>query len=1389
MTNLRNAKNYSIGLDIGTGSVGWAVIDEKGELYHFKGKPTWGSRIFPSAQTAASARAPRGQRRRYERRRQRLDLLQGFFAEEVSKVDPEFFNRLNHSYLVEADRDFNHPLFNGSDFTESDYYKRFPTIYHLRKYLMETDEPVDIRLVYLAFHNIVKHRGNFLHQDNPSLSAKNANMEQSVEAFVFALQDWFALQEVDCGVDQTKLQSILEDKQLSKRTKQEQLQASMGLDKSLQKTSKALSQAMVGYVADYAQVFFSDFEDGKFALSNDEKVEAFYSECPDEGMPLFDALRGVYSSLVLSGILKDANGGTISDCKVAEYNRYGADLKLLKSLVREFVPEKYSAFFRGATFPGSDDYDPAKAKGYTRYNLGPSKKGSGAKPMAYDDFKKEVVNLFKGTGADQDKRYASMMAAFEEESFLRRLKTSDNGSIPYQLHLEEMRAIIDNLKEQYPFLKQEEEKLCSLVSFRIPYYVGPLTTRNAAKDANGRNRFAWATRIEGKENEKIYPWNWDKIIDRNDSAEKFIHRMTGTCSYLQGKPVLPKCSLLYEEFCVLNELNGARWTQDGDDFRLFDFADKVGIVEELFRNGSVSYKKVADWMRRTRSHSNVRVKGGQGETGFESRLSSYIFFCKSVFQVDELPESWKPMIEEIILWNTLFEDRGILREKLQQKYGEDSATEIKLNADQIKTICRKRFTGWGRLSREFLTEIQVNTDNGKRNIMDVLWEGNPNNSGRSQSMVLMQILHDDRLGFQEKIDECNRKALAGGTGLQLEDLPGSPALRRAINQSLRIVDEIVGIAGCPPANIFIEVTREEDKKNKGQRTKKRYESLKEAIARLKEESPELWSKEVANNLKAHSHNDLDERLTLYFMQNGKSLYSGKPLDITRLSEYQVDHIIPQSYIKDDSFDNKALVLSGENQAKADSMLIDESIRRKMKSEWRSLYNAKLISEKKYNNLMRDHISPKQLKGFISRQLVETSQIVKLTSMFLEGKYEDTRVLPIKAGLSSTLRDKKGFAKCREINDYHHAHDALLACEIGRFVLLRHPKMFDEPIAYESAVRKFLQQEAESVRKGLMPGSAGFVISSFLRSSGFNKETGEIYGDYTWDAEFECERIRRFLNYKDCFISRMPEETSGAFWDATIYSPRGKKKPVLFIKNGLQPANYGGFSSVKYAYFSLCTVRNVKNGSLRYELVGVPVNRAKSIEAGASNIEDYLASAITKPNSEFVSVVRSKVPKYQLIDVSGFRFFITGGDDIRGAVQFAYSQNRTKDMLEILEVLNEDSAVCSSSALEQRLEMFDYYSQKYRQLSPRAAEKMTLDEKRDMFCALNEVDQASVLLALATVSNAASGSSKLDIPQIKVSEAGRIRLNIGKLLTDFAGDCCFIDQSVTGMFERRTKLEL
>ncbi len=652
--NLRNyGGRYSIGLDMGTGSVGWSVVDEQGKLLHFKKQPTWGSRLFDSAQPASEARVHRGQRRRYVRRRWRLNLLQDLFGEEMSQVDPEFFTRLNMSRLVDGD-----PIFNGDDFTIDDYYRRFPTIYHLRKRLMETDEKADLRLVYLAMHNIVKHRGNFLREDEKNLKSKDANPAKASKAFYSALKEWCAAHDYSEPADKSaQLTKILLNEEKLNRSSLAQeivplvvISGAENLDPK--RASKAFANAMLGLAAEFKDIF-GDFacEKTKVSLGAEEDFDALKETCPDDSVELLDALCGVYSAFVLQGLLSYAPGESISANMIKKYEQYDADLEILKGLVREYCSkEECKAFFRGPTYheldaeDSSEDYSYDKAQGYTAYNL---------HKLGYDDFKKEVEKLFKGTGATSDERYVDMIARFERQQFLRRLKTSDNGSIYYQLHLEELKVIIENQSRFYPFLKRDAAKIESLVSFRIPYYVGPLTGKNARQDAHGKNRFQWSERKPGMEDAVITPWNWDQVIDKNKSAEKFILRMTGDCTYLAGEKTLPKCSLLYEEFCVLNELNGVRWSDDGDDWRRLDAAQREGIINDLFhKSRRVTYKKIADWLVRQGDATNPRVRGGQGESALESNLGSLIFFTKDIFPGEEIVPGTRLYkdVETIILW-------------------------------------------------------------------------------------------------------------------------------------------------------------------------------------------------------------------------------------------------------------------------------------------------------------------------------------------------------------------------------------------------------------------------------------------------------------------------------------------------------------------------------------------------------------------------------------------------------------------------------------------------------------------------------------------------------------------------------------------------------------------
>lgn len=87
-------REYFLGLDIGTESVGWAVTDQNYRLMECTEKTLWGVRLFDEANTAVERRGFRTARRRTDRRKRRLLWLQEQFSQEIAKADSAFFKGL-----------------------------------------------------------------------------------------------------------------------------------------------------------------------------------------------------------------------------------------------------------------------------------------------------------------------------------------------------------------------------------------------------------------------------------------------------------------------------------------------------------------------------------------------------------------------------------------------------------------------------------------------------------------------------------------------------------------------------------------------------------------------------------------------------------------------------------------------------------------------------------------------------------------------------------------------------------------------------------------------------------------------------------------------------------------------------------------------------------------------------------------------------------------------------------------------------------------------------------------------------------------------------------------------------------------------------------------------
>ena len=1177
------------GIDLDGTSVGFVATDECGEVLYHKGQPVMGARCFKEALHASEARMPRTARRRLQRARGREREMERVFAPAIAPADPDFFVRRRMSYKLMRDDIAADP----AAAAWQGLLDGYPTLAHLDVDLMESDGPRDPRLVFWAIANHVVRRGHFLMEGNDVKSA-NSDPSAQVEALARELD---ALGEA-CG-EAIEFDGGALDGMGGSWTARELQRAVSGavsvtgddIDAKVARAqAKALGDLVAGYKANMDAFALEGEQIGKISVSDADALDEFLDNCPDRLAPTIEAARGLYSAWRLQGLLSFAPGKTLSHNQVAQYEAYGRQLRTLKDLALKFIvhadsedgPDEdglaiYRDFFGGPKRSGRRGYDKVLVKkldgakrnmGYTAYDLN---------VISYEEFKKRVERLFKGTDAAWDPAYIDMVAALGERRFLRRIHTTDNSAIPYQLHAEVVGRIIDAQGNFYPWLKDEGPHILKVLASRIPYYVGPLDSSAAPVDAHGKARFAWSRRLPGHERAFVAPWNYEEHIDTDAAAEAFIRRMTGKCTYLVDEDVLPANSLIYERFRFLNELAGIRYTEDGQDWLPLDAAMRAAVVEAASDGSVMTLSRIANILSRDFTMAHPHVKGVSDAKRMTSRLSVSAWI-EGLLGVKSLTAAQKSMAEDIILWNTVFEERSILKRKVAKEYGDI------LDEDTIEAFCAKRLKGWGRLSERLLTGVWVDTARGDMCIMDVLEQGAPYGRFRGTSMNLLQALSDPELGFRAKIDEVNATALEKAGELGIDALPGSPALRRGVSQAMKVIEDMAQVAGCAPSKVYVEVTRTASNKLKGKRSRSRAQEIEVALKALDEDARrDLDAARLLRELGMFDEKEINERLYLYFRQAGKSLYSGKSIDIARIAsvDYCVDRILPPSVRRDESLDNKALVLYAESLDKKDTILVPQSVQRKMAPFWMYLRRVGLMTERKLNALMRTQISERMLKSIVGRQLTETSQECKLIAAVLEATYAGVKVVPVKAGVASSVRRRAGIPRSRKANRYYHAQDALIALTTGRFIEARAPMWSNNRAFYERIMRDIEAQE----RRGRADSELDFFSGGFFRNL-VDYDTAEVL----WDSVFERERLVRACSWKNLRVTFAPYEEGGAFWKQTVYSPRDPKTKLIPVKGDRDAALFGGYSAQTFAYFMIYESEGKKGNLFRF--APVPTSRPR-----------------------------------------------------------------------------------------------------------------------------------------------------------------------------------------------------
>ncbi|MFY9144081.1 MAG: type II CRISPR RNA-guided endonuclease Cas9 [Bacteroidales bacterium] len=304
---------------------------------------------------------------------------------------------------------------------------------------------------------------------------------------------------------------------------------------------------------------------------------------------------------------------------------------------------------------------------------------------------------------------------------------------------------------------------------------------------------------------------------------------------------------------------------------------------------------------------------------------------------------------------------------------------------------------------------------------------------------------------------------------RLEILPKNslrnPVVEKILNQMVHVVNAIIADPQLgKPDEIRIELAREL-KKN----AKERQELTKsiEESTRMHKQYREILSKPPFN-LTYISRNDII-RYKLYeeLKDNGyHTLYSNTYISPTTLfsGDFDVEHIIPQSRLFDDSFSNKTLELRSINIEKGNATACDfvkekygetnnENSMENYLNRIEKLYKTGVLSRAKYNKLkMQEKDIP---SGFIERDIRNTQYIAKYAKTMLSDLVkvvvsttgaitdrlrEDWQLIDVmkelnwekykNLGLTTEFTNEEGY-RIRQINDWtkrndhrHHAMDAL-----------------------------------------------------------------------------------------------------------------------------------------------------------------------------------------------------------------------------------------------------------------------------------------------------------------------------------------------------------------------------
>ena len=591
----------------------------------------------------------------------------------------------------------------------------------------------------------------------------------------------------------------------------------------------------------------------------------------------------------------------------------------------------------------------------------------------------------------------------------------------------------------------------------------------------------------------------------------------GKCTFEKEEQRAPKASYSFERFQLLQKINTIRIIKAGVGRALTD-EERALLIKLAHKTENLSYSRIRKELsladEETFNCVYYRTDGKDAESKQKlGCLKAYHEMRKALDKVKKgrIEDLDTKTRNHIATAMTLYKtDANVI------KYINEHAPQLK-EAEIQQLLTMKGFSKFGHLSIKACDKIIPGLETGMQynEACDAAGYNFQAHSGSTKSMLLPPIRPDSA--------ENNQIT--------------SPVVRRAISQTIKVINAIIRELGESPTFINIELARDMSK-DKKERDKAADEMQKNA--EKNQRAYDFLREEL--HVAAPSGQDI-VKYKLFEEQNGISMYSLRAMDITRLFEpgyTEVDHIVPYSISFDDRFNNKVLVFAEENQQKGDSLPM-QYLQGKAKENFQVYVEANVHNYRKKQALLKERITEEDRQKFKERNLQDTRTVSRFMYNYIRDNLvfagsptgKVNRVVAVNGSITAYLRKRWGLSKVRADGDLHHATDALVvACTT--------PGLIQKVSTYA----RYEENRYVCTEEGyLINHQTGEIIQHFPQPwDGFRKE----WEARTSSAPRDTLKAMRLPNYagapidsvKSIFVSHMPKhKVTGAAHRETIRSAK------------------------------------------------------------------------------------------------------------------------------------------------------------------------------------------------------------------------------------------------------------